>query len=112
MEEALDLSFDRLLMMMMMMMIMKELRLTVPRMCHTDCFPPLCNAASVSTCPFSIILEEARNKKLIQRSETIRAFADVNGDANSQYRSWETGYVERKEKNGLPKGAPRQENYC
>jgi uncharacterized protein YegL len=49
-------------------------------------------------CFFSIILEEAQNKKLIQRSETIRDFADVDDDKNSQYRSWETDYVERKEK--------------
>jgi len=51
-----------------------------------------------SACLFSIILEEAQNKKLIQRSETRRDFADVDGDTNSQYRSWETDYVERKEK--------------
>ena len=71
-------------------------------MCHTDCFPPMCTAASdsniKSACLFSIILEEAQNKKLIQSSKTIRDFADVDGDKNSQYRSWETDYVERKER--------------
>ena len=62
----------------------------------------MCTAASDlninSACLFSIILEEAQNKKLIQRSETIRDLADVDGDKNSQYRSWDTDYVEWKEK--------------
>jgi hypothetical protein len=73
----------------------------VSRMCHAACFPPMCTAADSninSVCLFSIILEEAQNKKLIQRSETIRDFSDVDGDIHSQYRSWETDYVERKEK--------------
>jgi hypothetical protein len=42
-------------------------------------------------------LGEAQNKKLIQRTETIWDFADADGDTTSQYHSWETDYVERKE---------------